>query len=117
MREKATHLVEGVKSVTEFLSDAVDAFKDLGFVEAIASALPWAKVAGGTAAGALPPLKFFTRIAAEVLRALEGRMEEHEYVSVRQMLGSMSRTNVADPSAFERANYMKLLASYRAAPS
>jgi hypothetical protein len=31
------------------------------------------------------------------------------------MIGSMSRTNVADPSAFERANYMKMLASYRAA--
>lgn len=51
----------------------------------------------------------------EVLRALEGWMEEHEYISVRQMIGSMSRTNVADPSAFERANYMKMLASYRAA--
>jgi dihydroorotate dehydrogenase (fumarate) len=51
----------------------------------------------------------------EVLRALGLWMEEHEYVSVNQMIGSMSRTNVADPSAFERANYMKLLASYRAA--
>jgi dihydroorotate dehydrogenase (fumarate) len=51
----------------------------------------------------------------EVLRAVEGWMEEHEYVSVNQMIGSMSRTNVADPSAFERANYMKMLASYRGA--
>lgn len=68
MREKTTHLVEGVKSVTEFLSDAVDAFKDLGFVEAVASALPWAKVAGGAAAEALPPLKFFTKIAEELLK-------------------------------------------------
>lgn len=49
----------------------------------------------------------------EVLRALREWMEEHEYVSVNQMIGSMSRTNVADPSAFERANYMKVLASYR----
>ena len=39
----------------------------------------------------------------EVLRAPELWMEEHEYVSVNQMIGSMSRTNVADPSAFERA--------------
>jgi hypothetical protein len=31
------------------------------------------------------------------------------------MIGSMSRTNVADPSAFERANYMKMLTSYRKA--
>jgi hypothetical protein len=29
------------------------------------------------------------------------------------MIGSMSRTNVADPAAFERANYMKMLASYK----
>jgi dihydroorotate dehydrogenase (fumarate) len=49
----------------------------------------------------------------QVLRAVEGWMEEHEYVSVNQMIGSMSRTNVADPAAFERANYMKVLASYR----
>jgi dihydroorotate dehydrogenase (fumarate) len=50
---------------------------------------------------------------AEILRAVEGWMEEHEYVSVNQMIGSLSRTNVADPAAFERANYMKMLASYR----
>jgi dihydroorotate dehydrogenase (fumarate) len=40
-------------------------------------------------------------------------MTEREYVSVKQMIGSMSRTHVADPSAFERANYMKMLASYK----
>ena len=43
-------------------------------------------------------------------------MEEHEYVSVNQMIGSMSRTNVADPTAFVRANYMKMLSSYRLKP-
>lgn len=51
----------------------------------------------------------------EVLRAVEGWMEEHEYDSVSRMIGSMSRSNVADPAAFERANYMKMLASYRKA--
>ncbi len=39
-------------------------------------------------------------------------MEEHEYESVRQMKGSMSQKSVADPAAFERANYMKTLNSY-----
>jgi dihydroorotate dehydrogenase (fumarate) len=34
-------------------------------------------------------------------------MEEHEYESVRQMQGSMSQLRCADPSAFERAQYMK----------
>ncbi|MFL6284823.1 MAG: dihydroorotate dehydrogenase-like protein [Pyrinomonadaceae bacterium] len=52
------------------------------------------------------------RITA-VLAELEEWMERNEYVSVRQMIGSMSRSNVADPTAFERANYMKMLASYR----
>jgi dihydroorotate dehydrogenase (fumarate) len=39
-------------------------------------------------------------------------LEEHEYESVEQMKGSMSRGNCADPSALERANYMKALISY-----
>jgi dihydroorotate dehydrogenase (fumarate) len=49
----------------------------------------------------------------EVLRALKAWMEKREYESVMQMIGSMSQTNVANPSAFTRANYMKLLAAYR----
>jgi dihydroorotate dehydrogenase (fumarate) len=40
-------------------------------------------------------------------------MEEHEYESVGQMKGSMSQKSVADPAAFERANYMKALNSYK----
>jgi dihydroorotate dehydrogenase (fumarate) len=39
-------------------------------------------------------------------------MEEHEYESIRQMRGSMSSQSVAEPAAFERANYMKVLNSY-----
>lgn len=49
----------------------------------------------------------------EVLGALDRWMVDHEYVSVKQMQGSMSQKSVADPSAFERANYMKSLQSYR----
>ncbi|MFV2066152.1 MAG: dihydroorotate dehydrogenase-like protein [Pirellulales bacterium] len=37
---------------------------------------------------------------------------EHEYVSVEQLKGSMSRSNCPDPASFERANYMKALTSY-----
>lgn len=40
-------------------------------------------------------------------------MEAHEYVSVKQMKGSMSQQNCADPSAFERAHYIGSLQSYR----
>lgn len=54
----------------------------------------------------------FGRIS-EILSDLERWMEEHEYESIVQMQGSMSQKNVAEPAAFERANYMKVLASYR----
>jgi dihydroorotate dehydrogenase (fumarate) len=47
-----------------------------------------------------------------VLRELSEWMQEHEYESIRQMQGSMSRAAVPDPSAFERANYMRVLSSY-----
>jgi dihydroorotate dehydrogenase (fumarate) len=40
-------------------------------------------------------------------------MAEHEYVSIQQMKGSMSQKSIADPSAFERANYMKALQSFK----
>jgi dihydroorotate dehydrogenase (fumarate) len=49
----------------------------------------------------------------EVLAELTQWMQEHEYDSVKQMKGSMSQKSVADPSAFERANYMKALNSYK----
>jgi dihydroorotate dehydrogenase (fumarate) len=49
----------------------------------------------------------------EVLTGLDRWMQEHEYVSVQQMRGSMSQKSVADPTAFERANYMKALNRYR----
>lgn len=39
-------------------------------------------------------------------------MEEYEYESIHQMQGSMSQKSVADPTAFERANYMRVLRSY-----
>jgi dihydroorotate dehydrogenase (fumarate) len=49
----------------------------------------------------------------EVLTGIEQWMLEHEYISVRQLKGSMSQKSIADPAAFERANYMKALNSYR----
>lgn len=39
-------------------------------------------------------------------------MEEHEYHSIQQMRGSLSRRAVPDPSAFERGNYIKTLSSF-----
>jgi len=48
-----------------------------------------------------------------VLEDLRQWMVAHEYTSVTQMKGSMSHKSVAEPAAFERANYMKVLQSYR----
>jgi dihydroorotate dehydrogenase (fumarate) len=50
--------------------------------------------------------------AATVLGELHRWLEEHEYDSVQQMCGSMSRRSVPDPTAFERGNYMRVLSSY-----
>jgi dihydroorotate dehydrogenase (fumarate) len=38
-------------------------------------------------------------------------MQEHEYESVQQLKGSMSQKNCANPTAFERAQYMQALAA------
>ena len=43
-------------------------------------------------------------------------MQTHEYESIQQMQGSMSRKSVAEPAAFERANYMRVLNSWRELP-
>jgi dihydroorotate dehydrogenase (fumarate) len=47
-----------------------------------------------------------------ILTDLQEWMEEHEYESITQMRGSMSQRAVAEPAAFERANYMKALNSF-----
>jgi dihydroorotate dehydrogenase (fumarate) len=49
----------------------------------------------------------------EVLNQLVQWMEEHEYESLNTMRGSMSYVNISDPAQFERANYMKVLHSYK----
>jgi dihydroorotate dehydrogenase (fumarate) len=49
----------------------------------------------------------------KVLKEVGKWMEEHEYESIEQMKGSLSHKSIADPSAYERANYMKALSRYR----
>jgi dihydroorotate dehydrogenase (fumarate) len=53
---------------------------------------------------------------APLLSELEAWMVDHEYQSIRQMQGSMSQKSVKEPAAFERANYMKVLGSFRDLP-
>lgn len=40
-------------------------------------------------------------------------MEDHEYESVKQMQGSMTKEKIKDPSNYERAQYMKALSTYK----
>lgn len=40
-------------------------------------------------------------------------MEQNEYESVEEMIGAMSQQKTMDPSAFERAQYMKALTYYK----
>src|SRR6266581_823143 len=47
-----------------------------------------------------------------ILTDMQEWMIEHEYESVAYMKGSMSQRAVAEPAAFERANYMKMLNSF-----
>jgi dihydroorotate dehydrogenase (fumarate) len=56
------------------------------------------------------------RHANVVLHEMSRWMEEHEYESIQQMRGSMSRRNVANPSAFDRANYIRVLSTYTLNP-
>ncbi len=51
-----------------------------------------------------------------ILADLQTWMEVHQYESIQQMQGSMSQRSVAEPAAFERANYMKVLSSFRDLP-
>jgi dihydroorotate dehydrogenase (fumarate) len=51
-----------------------------------------------------------------ILADLEKWMTIHEYDSIQQMKGSLSQKSVAEPAAFERANYMKVLNSYKSLP-
>jgi dihydroorotate dehydrogenase (fumarate) len=56
------------------------------------------------------------RTVAALLSEMTWWMETHEYQSIKQMQGSMSQKAVKEPAAFERANYMKVLSSWRELP-
>jgi dihydroorotate dehydrogenase (fumarate) len=56
------------------------------------------------------------QIITPMLNELQAWMKEREYESIQQMQGSMSQQSVSEPAAFERANYMRVLASFRDMP-
>lgn len=86
-------------AVTGGVHDAKDVLKAM---------MAGAKVAMMTSALLKRGIGHLSNVQADLLRW----MEEHEYHSIQQMQGSMSYAKVADPGAYERANYMKVLRSY-----
>ena len=52
------------------------------------------------------------RHVQEVEAELRYWMQDHEYESVEQLRGSVSQTRSREAEAFERANYVNVLASY-----
>ncbi len=54
---------------------------------------------------------------ANVLVGLRDWMTDHEYESITSMRGSMSFRRVANPSAYERGNYLKVLRSHALFPT
>jgi len=51
----------------------------------------------------------------QMLAELEEWMQARDFRSVAEMRGVMSQSNVADPTRYERANYIKILQGYPAA--
>ena len=93
------HQVETYIAITGGVHDASDVLKSM---------MAGAHVAMMTSA----LLKYGIEHIGVVLASMEAWMTEHEYVSVKQMRGSMSLVNVEDPRAFLRGNYLTMLGSY-----
>jgi dihydroorotate dehydrogenase (fumarate) len=55
-------------------------------------------------------------IVPSILTDLQAWMETYEYESIKQMQGSMSQKSVAEPAAFERSNYIRILSGFRDLP-
>jgi dihydroorotate dehydrogenase (fumarate) len=79
-----------------------------GSAQVLKAMMAGARVAMMTSALLQNGIHHFARVRADLL----DWMEAHEYASITEMQGSMSYRSVAEPAAFERANYMRVLSSY-----
>jgi dihydroorotate dehydrogenase (fumarate) len=79
-----------------------------GSAQVLKAMMAGARVTMMTSALLQNGIAYLARVRADVV----DWMEAHEYASIAQMQGSMSYRSVAEPAAFERANYMKVLSSY-----
>jgi dihydroorotate dehydrogenase (fumarate) len=80
-----------------------------GSAQVLKAMMAGARVAMMTSALLQHGIAYLARVRADLV----SWMEEHEYTSIAEMQGSMSYRSVAEPAAFERANYMRVLSSYR----
>lgn len=96
-------LLEGRVSADLAVTGGVHTHRDV-----LKSLMAGAKVAMLTSA----LLRHGVEYLADVLAGLGDWMREREYHSVRMMQGCMSFRAVADPAAFERGNYLKVLRSH-----
>lgn len=76
--------------------------------DVLKSVMAGAQVAMATSSLHLHGIEHLATLRDEVIRW----MVEHEYETIRQMRGSLSRRSVPDTSAFERGNYIRTLSSY-----
>ena len=58
-------------------------------------------------------LKHGPRVLSTLLEGLQHWMEEHGYTSIDEFRGAMNLSRCPDPAAFERANYQRILQSWR----
>jgi len=93
------HLGEASLGATTGIHTAADALK------ALLAGADVAMLASALLASGPPHLQRLERDMVEW-------MAEREYTSVRQLRGSVSQQSAEDPTAFERANYMRTLHSY-----
>lgn len=91
--------IETDMAITGGVHDAGDVLKCM---------MAGANVAMMTSALLKHGIEHLPRTLAELLEW----MDRHEYESIRQMKGSMSQRKVAQPAAFERAQYLRALRSY-----
>jgi dihydroorotate dehydrogenase (fumarate) len=80
-------------------------------LDAVKSVMAGASVVQVVSALLMKGPEYLRRLRVE----MELWMQENEYTSLAQMLGNMSLAKCPDPSAFSRANYMRILQSWRAA--
>jgi dihydroorotate dehydrogenase (fumarate) len=79
-----------------------------GPTDVLKAMMAGAQVAMMTSALLRHGVEHLARVRAGIVEWMDG----HDYTSIAEMRGSMSYRSVAEPAAFERANYMKVLGSY-----